>query len=59
MVDMDKVGAEVESAMSGHTSIVLQVDVDLACDETFYVTDGENGKVRRASTRFVRFACLA
>lgn len=51
LVDMGKVGAEIESAMEGNTAIVLQLDVDLACEETFYVTDGENGNVRSLSGR--------
>lgn len=45
LVDMERVGAEIESAVEGNTSIVLQLDVDLACEETFYVTDGETGEV--------------
>lgn len=47
-MDMETV---VETALQGDTSIVLQLDVDLACEETFYVTDGEGGEVRCGGAR--------
>lgn len=51
IIDTDNMSTEFEKAVAGHMCVVLQVDVDLACEETFYVTDGESGKVRIVLSR--------
>lgn len=48
LMDGDNLGETIKTAMDGNMSFVFQVDVDLACDETFYVTDVKTGEVRAA-----------
>lgn len=46
LMDADNLGETIKTAMDGNMSFVFQVDVDLACEETFYVTDAKTGEVR-------------
>lgn len=41
-----KAFAQIKNALAGNATVTLQVDVDLACDETFYVADKDTGEVR-------------
>lgn len=40
--------SQIKNALAGSVTVTFQVDVDLVCDETFYVKDKETGEVRCA-----------
>ncbi|CAM9620246.1 unnamed protein product [Hapterophycus canaliculatus] len=37
--------AQIKNALAGNATVTFQVDVDLVCDETFYVKDKETGEI--------------
>eukprot|EP00903_Cladosiphon_okamuranus_P019966 g18348.t1 len=45
VLEEKKAFAQIKNALAGNTTLTFQVDVDLACDETFYVTDKDTGEV--------------
>lgn len=46
VLEENKAFAQIKNALAGNTTITFQVDVDVDCDETFYVKDKESGEVR-------------
>lgn len=46
VLEENKAFAQIKNALAGNATVTFQVDVDLACDETFYVTNKDTGEVR-------------
>ena len=46
VLEENKAFAQIKNALAGNATVTFQVDVDLACDETFYVADKDTGEVR-------------
>ncbi|CAM9659483.1 unnamed protein product [Laminaria digitata] len=53
LMDADNLGETIKTAMDGNMSFVFQVDVDLACEETFYVTDAKTGELTQGRNKSI------
>ncbi len=45
VLEENKAFAQIKNALAGNATVTFQVDVDLACEETFYVKEKGTGKV--------------
>ncbi|CAM9420068.1 unnamed protein product [Pylaiella littoralis] len=45
VLEENKAFAQIKNTLAGNATITFQVDVDVDCDETFYVKDKESGEV--------------